>query len=145
VPNAGDIIVPGDVTVRLATVPITADSATWTTTEVQIASITANLILGRLYRVEYFGFINSTVAGDVAFAHLREDTAAGNQLTAADISIPTTAGSGFPAWMVVEYTAVVAGAKTFVVTGTRTSGTGTMKAAAGTSRQSFLTLTQINN
>jgi hypothetical protein len=87
--------------------------------------------------------VQSTVAGDLAFMRLREDTSAGTQNDATNVSIPTTSGSGFPGILYAEYTAAATGSKTWVVTGSRGAGTGTQSIAAGGSRPAYLTVDRL--
>jgi hypothetical protein len=124
------------------TTPIIADSATWTGTETgSLASVTLNVTAGVTYGLTLYIAVSSTVTGtEISFMRIREDTATGNQLAAASLPMPTSGTTGFPITVYTEYTAVSTGAKTFVVTGQRVSGTGSHQVRAGTGRNSYFTV-----
>lgn len=140
----GDPINYSDVATRVASAPLTADSATWTSSESgALITVTASLVSGWTYKIYATMKVQSTVAADVAFMHLRQDSATGSQDDGANVNIPTSGGNGFPVWLYTEYTASATGSKIWVVTGSRASGTGTQKIAAGTSRPAFLTVDRL--
>lgn len=143
-PLAGDEIVAPDTAVRIASTPITADSATWTTTETGLLTATASLTSGWSYKITAFVMVTSTVAGDLSYIRIREDTSGGTQMTAANVYIPTTNGFGFPLHFSTEYTASSTASKSFVLTGARQTGaTGTQKLVHSSSRLGFLTIDRI--
>lgn len=123
-PSAGESVIagrmPGE---RIATQIDTADTATFTTTETTVSSVTAALVTGRTYRVSFRGTMQSDVAGDLINARIREDNSTGNQLQLRrEQSTTATAGSGPSFDQEAEYTAVATGNKTFVATGVRAAG-----------------------
>lgn len=141
---AGDNIVYSDVAQRITGTPLTSNSATWTSAEsAALITVTASLVSGWTYKVYATMKVLSSVAADVAFMRLREDTAAGTQDDAANVTISTTSGSGFPVTLYAEYTAAATGSKTWVVTGSRASGTGTQGISAGGSRPCYLTVDRL--
>lgn len=123
-----------------------ADSSTWTGTETgALFTVTADLVNGERYELEFFGNFNTSSSAaspgiEFSLVRIREDTAAGTQIASAHAYMPTTAGAGFPVSMKVRYTAVATGSKTFVVTGQRISGAGNHKLAAASSRRAIFTL-----
>lgn len=104
-----------------------ADSASVTTTEISIASVTANLTTGRTYRVRYATRIGTSVAGTLALVRVREDSVAGTEMIGDNVYLGSSGSAGNPAVMEGEYTAVATGAKTFHLTITRAGGTGDVR------------------
>lgn len=134
VPPAGNYAigwVTGDVPrypgTRIATTTISVDSAGFTNAaEVIIASVTAPLIEGLTYKIWFWGGLMSTAAADELQTRIREDNAAGAQLSLNSTSITRSSATGdWTASLEAQYTAVATGDKTFVVTGIRAVGTGT--------------------
>jgi hypothetical protein len=115
---------------RVATTVITSPSGTFTTTATQVASVTAPLVAGSIYRVTFDGAFDTTVDGDMVRARIREDNISGNQLQARDTGEMDAAGLVTGLRMEVEYTAVSTGNKTFVATGERDAGTGNISMSA---------------
>lgn len=141
---AGDVVNWPDVAVRVASASLTANSATWTTTETgALITVTASLVSGWTYKIYASMFVQSTVAGDLGFMRIREDTSAGTQDVAGNVYIATTSGSGFPLTLYTEYTAAATASKTWVVTGSRGAGTGTQNISAGGSRPAWLTVDRV--
>lgn len=137
---AGDQVPWSYIATRVATTTVTADSATFTTTETSVATVTASLISGLVYRVSCTAPLSSTVAADLVLLRIREDTTAGTQIQAVNICPPTTSTVGFPGTVITEYTAVSTASKTFVLTGVRVTGTGTYQLRAGASRPTIFTI-----
>jgi hypothetical protein len=127
--------VPGE---RIATTTVTSDSSTFTTTETEVASVTAALVSGRTYRVRYMARFGSTVAGDWLMASIREDDTSGTVLTQDNVILEQSAVSGWPLTVEVEYTAGSTGDKTFILTGDRVGGTGTCRLEAAATRPTYL-------
>ncbi len=125
-PLAGETIIAGKIPgERIATAISTTNSAAVTTTETVVMTVISPVIIGRIYRVRgHIGF-DTSVAGDVQINRIREDSLAGNQLTARRFYHPTTAGS-FTHDLEAEYTADATESKTFVFTIIRESGTGSL-------------------
>jgi hypothetical protein len=115
---------------RVATTVITSPSGTFTTTATQVASVTAPLVAGSIYRVTFDGAFDTTVDGDMVRARIREDNISGNQLQARDTGEMDAAGLVTGLRMEVEYTAAITGNKTFVATGERDAGTGNISMSA---------------
>jgi hypothetical protein len=129
--------IPGE---RLATTIRTSDSSGFTTTETVIDSVTAALVSGRTYRVRWVVAWASTVSADTVFSRLREDNLTGTQLQLLRCALTTAAGAG-TRWVgavEAEYTAVSSGNKTFVGTGVRVTGTGTITAHAASTYPIYL-------
>lgn len=137
-PLAGETIIAGKVPgERVATAIVTADSSTWTTTEVVVMTVVAPLVSGRTYRVSFDGGIRSPNNAESSNGRIREDSVSGTQLTVrrADIEYGATV---MPWRLEAEYTAVATGDKTFVVTGVRASGAGAHFLTAGAQFPSYL-------
>lgn len=109
---------------RIGTSIMVTDSATFTTTAVQVASITVPLVSGSVYRVTFDGSFDTTVTGDIVRARIFENSTAGTQLQARDTGSMNAAGLVTALHMEVEFPAVTTGNKTFVVTGERDAGSG---------------------
>ena len=125
--TAGQIAEAGRVpNERIATTVETSDSSTFTTSETTIASVTASLVSGRTYRIRFYGSIVSTVADGQVQCRLREDNTSGTQMQGVNVFPANTSSSGHPLPIEAEFTAVSTGNKTFVATGQRVSGTGTI-------------------
>jgi hypothetical protein len=138
VPPSGNFIV-GRVSAwvsgqRIATSVRTTSSGTFTA-ETVTDTVTANLVAGLIYRVRMVFNTLSTVAGDIDLVRIREDSIAGTILQSARSAIP--AATGFLYIYEAEYTAVVTGSKTFVFSGARSSGTGSISHIASANAPSY--------
>lgn len=123
---------------RIATAVRETTSASFTV-ETVTDTVTASLIEGLTYTVNSFILVRSSVAGDRNLIRIREDNLTGNQLRAAAIVIPAAgAGTDFPFYQEVLYTAIATGDKTFVLTGGRAAGSGTLTHTAGTNNPVYL-------
>ena len=128
IPPAGHYIVgrvgagafPGE---RIATEVITENSAVVTTVETAVASVTAKLAIGRTYRVRFAGVVDTSVALDLVDVRLRENSAGGTEMNLRRRDCPDATGR-WPIEIEAEYTAALAGDKTFVVTYVRVAGAG---------------------
>jgi hypothetical protein len=149
---SGDVIPWSYVATRVATGSVTADSGTWNGSESSsLLTVSPTLVSGLVYGITLTTAISSDAAAsptvpatfEISALRVREDTAAGNQLIGAQVGIPTTTTVGFALAAYCEYTAVASGAKSFVLTGQRVSGTGNHRIRAGSSRPTFLTVTLI--
>jgi hypothetical protein len=112
---------PGE---RIATRIISVDTAGGIA-ETQIFSITANLVVGRVYRVSLYSHVNSSTPTDDGNARIREDSITGTELQVDRVDIQNSATTGRMCYMEFEYKASVTGSKTFVVTMTRSAGAAT--------------------
>lgn len=137
---AGDQIPWSYIAKRVGEAELTADSTTWNATESgTLMSASPTLVSGFKYKVFVFVVVSTDVAADTAGMRLREDTASGTQMQLAPIYLPTTSANGFALAAYAEYTAVANGAKTFVLTGQRTTGTGTAhRIRASSSRKAYM-------
>lgn len=137
--SAGQLLVAGRIPgERIATSVDTADSATFTTIETVVGTVTAALVGGRTYRVRWVGSAQSTVADTGFLARIREDSLTGVLLVERTVWVATTTSSGVPADIEVEYAAVASGNKTFVATGAQNGGTGTLHADGLSTRPRYL-------
>jgi hypothetical protein len=128
--------IPGE---RIATAVYSSDSSTFTSTETEIAVVTAALVSGRTYRIRFRTQIGTTNAGDTCDLFIREDNSTGNTLTVGYFSLPNAGARGNRYIDEVEYTATASGNKTFSVTCLRAGGsTGTLRREAETVRPSYL-------
>lgn len=115
---------------REATQTQTTDSSTFTTTETEIGTVTANLVTGATYGIWVTSHIGTSVANDIATCRIREDTVAGQQIQERQVALPNAGVAGNICDMYTEYTAVATGAKTFSFTAARSSGTGNIRREA---------------
>lgn len=138
---AGDIVPWSYIATRVDTTEITANSSTYGATETTLYTITPSLTNGLTYRVGVLLKVAVDVAADVSFVRIREDTLTGNQLDGTNVYCGTTNTSGFLVIATSEYTATATGAKTFVITGQRVTGTGTAHGVkASANRKSYITV-----
>jgi len=121
---------------RIATAVRTTNSAGFTTTETVTDTVVADLISQLVYRVRCFTLYTSTVANDSDIVRIREDSLTGTVLQASRVFIPIV--TSFCVILEAEYTAVATGSKTFVVTGSRGSGTGTITHGANATAPVYL-------
>lgn len=137
---AGDPIPWSYIAKRVDDAELTADSSTWSGTESgSLMSVSPTLVSGLTYKVSAFVVVSSDVAADTAGMRLREDSSSGTQFQLAPVYLPTTSANGFALSIYAEYTAVSDGAKTFVLTGQRTTGTGTAhRIRASSSRKAYM-------
>jgi hypothetical protein len=137
---SGDVLSNDVIERRVGTTIRTSDTASVTTTETVSDSVTAFLTSGRTYAVVWVTGVTSDVAADSIFCRIREDSISGNILSVNRVHSPLTngAGSRWPSYNYVEFTAASTGNKTFVSTFVRASGTGNVKVTAGTTTQTYL-------
>jgi hypothetical protein len=115
------------------------------TAETVIDSVTPNLITGLTYDIKWNGVVQSTVADGIARMRIREDSLSGTQLQLRQQSTAIAASQSFPvSGLETEYTAVETGPKTFVVTGIRQTGTGTLSCFAAADTPTLLTVEYAN-
>lgn len=137
----GDVIPPEYLSTRIATGSITADSATYTTTESgALISATGFLTAGQTYIIQAFFRVSSDTTGtEVSLMRIRADgPPAGAHLSAGSVFIPTNIGTGFSIAMYTEYTAGASGSKTFTVSGLRNAGAGNHRVRAATDTPAYL-------
>lgn len=127
---------------RIATTKATSTTSTFTTTETVTDSVTAALVDGERYLVEFWGHFGTTVNGDDVTVQIREDSVSGTSITQNTVDIPTGSVS-IAVYLRTEYTAVATGNKTFVATGDRFAGTGNITRVASSGVPAFLTVTHI--
>lgn len=122
---------------RIATTIETSNSSGITTTETTIASVTAPLVAGRVYKVRFVGAADTSVAEDTADARIRQDSSGGTEMQLRRLDLKDATGR-WPIEMEAEYTAVSTATKTFVATIVRTSGTGTIIRIASATVPTYL-------
>jgi hypothetical protein len=88
--------------------------------------------------VRWVGGCVTTVANDIYLGRLREDSVSGTILTERNRHVGTVSASGEALELEAEFTAVATGNKTFVATGIRNGGTGTLHADATAVRNRYL-------
>ena len=118
---------------------VTADAGSFTTSETVVATVTAPLVSGAKYRVRFIGGWQTTVADGSVTTAIREDNVTGTVKD--ERVVPTAVGTGsflHPFTLEVIYTAGSTANKTFVGTGVRLSGTGTISLDAGTDHPAYL-------
>jgi hypothetical protein len=121
--------IPGE---RIATTTVTVDSAGFTTTETEVASVTAPLVAGRTYKVRFAGKFGTGTAGSVMTGRLRLTDTTGTGIYSLVMEIPTTAGLGYGINMEAEFTAASTGNQEFIASGQQVSGgTIQLEATAG--------------
>lgn len=101
-------------------------------------SVTAALVDGRTYRVRWHGAFGSTVADTTVLIRIREDDVSGTVVQEGNSWISSTSTSGVQSGTEGQYTAGATGNKTFVITGLRNGGTGTLHAEGSSSRVRLL-------
>lgn len=140
VPPAGNFVIGAVDRVyprqRIATAIRDTNSAAFTA-ETVTDTVTASLIEGLTYTVNSFTLARSSAAGDRDLIRVREDSVSGNTLRSANVFIQAT-GADFHLFQEVLYTAVATGDKTFVLTGNRGAGTGSITHTAGTANPVYL-------
>lgn len=127
--------IPGQ---RIATTIETSDSSTFTTTATTVMSVTASLVSGRTYRIRAICQFESDTAGDLVVGRIQEDDSSGTQLSHAQTEIVNASSIGYTIVTEAEYTAASTGNKTFVLTGDRNGGSGTLFRGASSVRPSYL-------
>jgi hypothetical protein len=124
---------------RIATT-VRTSSTSVISSETVANTVTADLVIGKVYKVTWYGGILGTVAGDSAFIRIRENNLAGSQLQLERVQNANTGGSG-SRWTFraeVEYTAVATGAKTFAGTYARATGSGDVGVESSSSQPAYL-------
>jgi hypothetical protein len=150
--NAGDIILADDMSnalkKRIGTAVLTANSANITTTAVQVASMTVNLVNGETYGFRWNARISSSAAADTVFSKLRPTSSSTTEINVAPLYIPVSSGTaagGYTTDMWTEYTATSTGSMVFVITVERNIGTGTINVKASTSGPAYFTCDYLNS
>ena len=146
---AGDEVLAADINElidRQNTTIFTGDSATWGATELVAMSLTFAAISGAKYKIVFEGRVSTDVSADAANMRIREDNLTGTQLQLQQVYLPNTSGNGWQAHAYAEWTATSTGNKTIVLTGQRSSGTGTAhRIRASGSAPSYLFADRIAN
>lgn len=93
--------------------------------ETVVETVTAPLVTGYGYDVEWDSQFASTAAGDTAQLQLRQDTVAGTVMRRSRLTLPRVTDP-WPCRLAARYTAAATGNKTFVGTLIRAAGTGTL-------------------
>jgi hypothetical protein len=148
---AGDPISAADANVSAGIAQLTADSATWTTTEsASLLSVSANLVNTKQYWIMLITHVStstviSAAAPTVEFSamRVRETSASGTQLMAIQNTILNNSATGFMHFGFCKYTATTTGAVQFHVTGQRIVGAGNHQIRAGGSRPTVLRVDKI--
>lgn len=122
---------------RIQTTIRTTTSATFTTTETSINTVTAALETGKVYQIRWATEARSSVADDTAKFRIREDTISGTILQETVVVTPV-ASTDFPAILEGEFTAVSTGNKTFVGTCVRNTGSGNISVSATSNAPHYL-------
>lgn len=124
-----DAFTPEPTPSRVATAFETADSAGFTA-DTAIGTITADLVTGRTYKVACNAQVGSTVVNDTVIVRLREDSIAGTLIGVNTGDIHTTGNIPTVCAVEAQYIALADGAKTFVVSAGRLTGTGSIRREA---------------
>lgn len=132
--------IPGE-TIAYAT--RTSSVGTFTTTETVADTVTAALVSGRTYKIEWFAYIQSSVAGDAAGAKIRLTDTAGTQLTNERIEMADS-GAGYGVTPFTFYTAASTGNQVFVGTFVRSNGTGNLTASGGATQIASIQVTYVS-
>lgn len=102
----------------------TVDSANFTTPEVGVLTGVASVVAGRTYRIRFEGRWASSAASNI-ITRIRQDTAAGDEVSVGQVEVPTASSLGFgPRIMGGEFVAPSTGDKTFVATAVRNGAGG---------------------
>lgn len=95
-------------------------------TEAELLSVQFSARAGRVYEIRYEGNIETTAAPTNASISVREDSRTGTRINQRYYQIWHTSTGGVPTPTVARYAATADTFKTIVVTGRRTSGSGTL-------------------
>lgn len=125
--------IPGE---RIATSIETSDSADFTGTAIEIQSVTAALVAGRVYRVRTVQGYAATSDDNGVQVQLLEDSTSGTEFARAggvllSIGTYTIVAEG-------EFTAASTANKTFVAVASRAQGTGNCRLEAAAGRPAFM-------
>lgn len=125
--------IPGE---EIARTTVTSDSSTFTTTETLMASVTAALVSGRVYKIVFDAAFEITVDG-VLRVSIHEDNVSGTVLNLRDCNIDNS-GTATGGFVQAYYTAVSTANKTFVATGDVLVGGGTANLNAAATFPTYL-------
>lgn len=123
--------------------PRTSVVGSITTAETAVDTITADLVSGVSYEVEWISQFSDTVAADQVLVALREDSTTGAQMFGFYAGSPNPTSAAFPIRIMAIYTAAATGSKTFVGCLKRQSGTGTISSNAGATAPSMIIVRKI--
>lgn len=137
--SAGQLLVAGRIPgERIATDIEVADSATFTTTEATVMSVTAPLVIGRTYMVRAYAKFEAVTEPSAATVRLRLTNVAGATIQIGRVYMPNATSFGWPASIEAEYTAGATGNQVFVLTGLRVLGASTVNLVGGAVNPSYL-------
>lgn len=120
----GLLVGEGPIQRRIATNIVTANSGSFSA-ETVVQTVVATLVSGRTYRVTVAGACLSSQVNVNTRVRIREDSVSGNILQSRNCTTGPVAADAVSVTYEGEYTAVSSGAKTFVVSIERQSGSGT--------------------
>lgn len=136
--NAGDRITADELSTYAGEPEIREiNSSAFTTAETEVDTITVPVVNGRRYKVVWRPAFFSTVANDHVRGAIREDDLAGTALYVQNITTPIS-GQAFLMHLEGFYTATATEDKTFIGTGDRITGTGTITGQAASSNPTLL-------
>lgn len=118
---------------------ITADSATFTTTETTTITLVVAVEEGSTYQISSYARLSSSVAGDVVTTRIRETNSVGAQIQGGQVECSTTSTTGYSNSLHTEWVAPTTGNQTFVFTAVRGGGTGNIIHRAAATAPGFLT------
>lgn len=122
---SGDKLANHQIATRVNTATMAADTTgAAVTTETIILTVVGTLTSGRRYAIRGHARSSSTVSGDSVLFRIREDNLTGNA-TAVNRVWMDADSAGIGCDLYGEYTASATGAKTFVLTMIRRTGTST--------------------
>lgn len=124
-PKAGELVRVSDYS-RLDYVQEAADSATITTSETVVATLTFTAVNGGVYATSWNLKIGQSVGTDYHIFGVREDSVTGTILDQWGFSLGTAAYGGMVSFF-IDWTASASGAKTIVGTLIRGTGTGNVQ------------------
>jgi hypothetical protein len=146
VPPSGNFVVgwiSGNFPQRVATTTRTTAGLGFTTETVQ-DTVIADLMANVNYRVVWEGKVQSTIADGYARMRIREDSLTGNQLQGVQQSTAFAVSQSFPVLVTAEYLSPSNQTKTFVLTGFRQAGTGTLSCFADANNPTYFYVDYVN-
>lgn len=124
---------------RVATEIVTADSATFTTSETELVRVTAPLVAGRTYRVRGFGVFMSDDNGiDRVQVRIRPTSIGTTNIALINCYVIDSSTLGTPFMLETEFTAGSTGDQDFLLTALRNNGSGNINLIAASTRPAFL-------
>jgi hypothetical protein len=143
--TAGNPVLAADMNIaqleRIGQNTATTNTATITTTETAVDTVTVSLVSGYRYAIRWWAPALMSVAADVFYLRIREGSGTGGtQLSYSSAKAPDAGAQVYPIEVYAEYVASATGSQTFTGTAIRNTGTGNISLRGSSTQGRYLTV-----